>query len=97
MDRPIGFMYGCQQVIGSMCLWLERSRNFRSRQVRVNGHNGQNCEWSVIQMAENKSTLTGLTDDEAKEFQYFFSASMNTFIGIAFFAHILAWAWRPWL
>ena len=53
--------------------------------------------WSVIQMAENKSTLTGLTDDEAKEFQGFFSASMNSFIGIAFFAHILAWAWRPWL
>ena len=48
-------------------------------------------------MAENKSTLTGLTDEEAKEFHGVFSASMTAFIGVAVVAHFLAWAWRPWL
>lgn len=47
-------------------------------------------------MAENKS-LTGLTDDEAKEFHGIFSSSATGFIGVAIVAHILAWAWRPWL
>ncbi|WP_026199219.1 light-harvesting antenna LH1, beta subunit [Lamprocystis purpurea] len=49
-------------------------------------------------MAENKSmSLTGLTDDEAKEFHGFFVQSMTAFVGIAVVAHILVWAWRPWL
>ena len=47
-------------------------------------------------MAENKTSLTGLTDDEAKEFHGIFVSSMTIFIGVAVFAHILAWAWRPW-
>jgi light-harvesting complex 1 beta chain len=49
-------------------------------------------------MAESKSTgLTGLTDDEAKEFHGIFTSSMGAFVGVAIVAHILAWAWRPWL
>ncbi|WP_295446547.1 light-harvesting antenna LH1, beta subunit [uncultured Thiodictyon sp.] len=49
-------------------------------------------------MAENKSTgLTGLTDDEAKEFHGVFLSSFGGFVGVAVVAHILAWAWRPWL
>jgi light-harvesting complex 1 beta chain len=48
-------------------------------------------------MADNTKGLTGLSDAEAKEFHGFFSASMNAFIGVAVVAHILAWAWRPWL
>ncbi|AUB85381.1 light-harvesting antenna LH1, beta subunit [Candidatus Thiodictyon syntrophicum] len=49
-------------------------------------------------MAENKSFgLSGLTEDEAKEFHGFFSSSMTAFVGVAVVAHILVWAWRPWL
>lgn len=49
-------------------------------------------------MAENKTTsLTGLSDDEAKEFHGIFLQSMIAFFGVAIFAHILVWAWRPWL
>lgn len=49
-------------------------------------------------MAENKGLgMTGLTDDEAKEFHGIFSSSMVGFIGVAVVAHILAWGWRPWL
>lgn len=53
---------------------------------------------SVIQMADSKSMgQTGLTDDEAKEFHGVFTSSMAAFIGVAVVAHVLAWAWRPWL
>jgi light-harvesting complex 1 beta chain len=47
-------------------------------------------------MAENKS-VTGLTDDEAKEFHSIFSSSATVFFGVVIVAHILAWAYRPWL
>lgn len=49
-------------------------------------------------MAENKSaSLTGLTEDEAKEFHGIFTSSMGAYFGVVVVAHILAWAWRPWL
>lgn len=49
-------------------------------------------------MADNKSAgMTGLTEDEAKEFHAIFMSSFTAFIGVAIVAHILAWAWRPWL
>jgi light-harvesting complex 1 beta chain len=68
------------------------------RLVRKNGLSGHFDIVRVIPMAENKSmSLTGLTDDEAKEFHGFFVQSMTAFVGIAVVAHILVWAWRPWL
>ncbi len=49
-------------------------------------------------MADSKETsLSGLTDDEAKEFHGIFMQSFIIFVAIAVFAHILAWIWRPWL
>lgn len=47
-------------------------------------------------MAE-KTSMTGLTEDEAKEFHALFTSSMVAFFGVVIVAHILAWAWRPWL
>ena len=49
-----------------------------------------------LSMAEQKS-LTGLTDDEAKEFHGIFTQTMTGFFGIVVIAHILAWLYRPWL
>lgn len=48
-------------------------------------------------MAEEKSSMTGLTETEAKEFHGIFVTSFVIFIAIAIVAHILAWMWRPWL
>jgi light-harvesting complex 1 beta chain len=47
-------------------------------------------------MADNTS-VSGLTDAEAQEFHGFFTQSMSAFLGVAAFAHLLAWMWRPWL
>ncbi len=46
---------------------------------------------------EKQGGLTGLTEDEAKEFHKIFVQSFIIFTAVAVVAHILAWAWRPWL
>ncbi len=46
---------------------------------------------------ERRSTLSGLSVGEAKEFNRIFVISFCIFVGIAIVAHILAWLWRPWL
>ena len=42
-------------------------------------------------------SLSGLTEEEAKEFHSIFVTSFFLFVAIAVVAHILAWLWRPWL
>lgn len=42
-------------------------------------------------------SLSGLTEDEAKEFHQIFMKSFIIFTVIAVIAHILVWMWRPWL
>jgi light-harvesting complex 1 beta chain len=42
-------------------------------------------------------SLSGLTENEAKEFHRIFIASFAGFTGIAIIAHFLVWQWRPWL
>jgi light-harvesting complex 1 beta chain len=48
-------------------------------------------------MADGRSSLSGLTEGEAKEFHAIFMRSFIIFTVIAIIAHILAWMWRPWL
>ena len=48
-------------------------------------------------MAGETGSLTGLTDNEAKEFHKIFVSSFVIFVSVAVVAHILAWTWRPWL
>ena len=50
-------------------------------------------------MAEgNKaSSISGLTEAEAKEFHRLFVSGFLLFTAIAIGAHFLVWAWRPWL
>jgi len=47
-------------------------------------------------MAERKS-ISGLTDDEAQEFHAYYMQGLVAFTAIAVVAHILVWAWRPWI
>jgi light-harvesting complex 1 beta chain len=42
-------------------------------------------------------SLSGLTENEAREFHGIFMTSFLVFTAIAVIAHILAWMWRPWL
>ncbi len=42
-------------------------------------------------------SLSGLTENEAREFHGIFMQSFILFTVIAIVAHILAWLWRPWL
>lgn len=45
----------------------------------------------------NGGSLSGLTEQEAKEFHKLFVASFLIFTLIAIVAHFLVWSWRPWL
>jgi light-harvesting complex 1 beta chain len=48
-------------------------------------------------VAEEKVSLSGLSESEAKEFHRIFVTSFMLFTGVAVVAHVLAWMWRPWL
>ena len=49
-------------------------------------------------MVDNRSgSLSGLTEQEAKEFHGISITSFIIFTLIAVVAHFLAWQWRPWL
>ena len=47
-------------------------------------------------MADNQS-LSGLTEEEAREFHGVFTSSFMLFLIVAIVAHILVWGYRPWL
>ncbi len=48
--------------------------------------------------AERSSgSLSGMTNNEAKEFHSIFISSFLAFTAIAIVAHILVWMWRPWI
>jgi light-harvesting complex 1 beta chain len=46
---------------------------------------------------EKNGSISGLSEQEAKEFHKIFVVSFIVFVAIAIIAHILAWQWRPWL
>ncbi len=47
--------------------------------------------------ADNRGgSLSGLTEQEAKEFHGIFVTSFIIFAVIAIIAHFLVWQWRPW-
>jgi len=43
------------------------------------------------------SSISGLTELEAREFHKIFISSFIIFVLVAIVAHVLAWQWRPWL
>ena len=46
---------------------------------------------------DNNGSLSGLTDQEAREFHSLFMQGFIGFTIIAIIAHVLVWSWRPWL
>ncbi len=51
----------------------------------------------MTEYSRESGSLTGLTDQEAQEFHALFMKGFFIFTMIAIVAHILVWAWRPWL
>lgn len=47
-------------------------------------------------MADSRNSLTGLSDQEAREFHGIFLLGFIGFTLVAFLAHVLVWLWRPW-
>ena len=47
--------------------------------------------------SDDRSSLSGLTEAEAQEFHTLFMSSFIGFIVVAVIAHLLVWAWRPWI
>ncbi len=41
-------------------------------------------------------SLSGLTEEEAKEFHEQFKTTFTAFLGVAAVAHLLVIAWKPW-
>ncbi len=48
-------------------------------------------------MSNERRSLTGLTEQDAKEFHGIFVTSFIIFTVIAIVAHFLVWQWKPWL
>ncbi len=42
-------------------------------------------------------SLSGLSEQEAREFHRLFMVSFIVFTIVAIIAHVLVWQWRPWL
>lgn len=42
-------------------------------------------------------SLSGLTDEESRDFHRVFMSSFVAFTVIAIVAHVLVWNWRPWI
>lgn len=45
---------------------------------------------------DRQGSLSGLTEQEAREFHGIFVSSFIGFTVIAIVAHVLVWNWRPW-
>ncbi|WP_088280385.1 light-harvesting antenna LH1, beta subunit [Ideonella sp. A 288] len=46
---------------------------------------------------DRRGSLSGLSEQEAREFHGMFVTSFIGFTVIAVVAHVLVWSWRPWL
>ena len=42
------------------------------------------------------ANLSGLTEEEAKEFHDQFKTTFTAFVGVAAVAHVLVLLWKPW-
>lgn len=49
-----------------------------------------------ITTTDTRTSLIGLSDDEARAFHGYFITGFLGFTAVAAVAHFLAWQWRPW-
>jgi light-harvesting complex 1 beta chain len=67
-----------------------------ARGMRGNGRKA-NCGGTEMAADNRGGSLSGLTEQEAKEFHSIFVTSFIIFTVIAIIAHFLVWNWRPWI
>ena len=48
------------------------------------------------EMYKSGNSLSGLSDNEAREFHSLFMSSTIAYVAVAVVAHVLVWLWRPW-
>jgi light-harvesting complex 1 beta chain len=65
-----------------------------ARDGRGSGFRAELKECQV--MADNRESLTGLTDAEAREVHGYMIQGYIAFVAVAVVAHFLVWQWRPW-
>jgi len=46
---------------------------------------------------QDRSSWTGMSDQEAQEFHTYYLQGMVMFVIVAVVAHLLVWLWRPWI
>jgi len=63
-----------------------------ARAVRIEAARPHRKEQSM----SNRTSISGLTDEEAQEFHHYWAQGFVGFTAVAVLAHILVWAWRPW-
>jgi light-harvesting complex 1 beta chain len=59
-------------------------------QQRPQGHLRRSVRMST------RTSISGLTDDEAQEFHQYWIQGTVAFTAVAVIAHLLVWAWKPW-
>ncbi|MEL6816854.1 MAG: light-harvesting antenna LH1, beta subunit [Cyanobacteria bacterium J06598_3] len=47
-------------------------------------------------MADNGGSVSGLTENGAREYHKLFMGSTIGYVLVAVIAHFLVWGWRPW-
>jgi light-harvesting complex 1 beta chain len=57
---------------------------------------GRSLKYHMGGISMSDGSLTGLSNEEAKEVHSAFMSGFLGFTGIAVIAHILIWMWRPW-
>jgi light-harvesting complex 1 beta chain len=69
----------------------------RFKAVRPCRHAERFSTRKQIMANDRGGSLSGLTEQEAREFHGGFVSSFLGFTVIAIIAHVLVWNWRPWL
>jgi light-harvesting complex 1 beta chain len=64
--------------------------------ARVGRSDGLQAFFEKEQRMSNRTSISGLTDEEAQEFHHYWMQGLVGFTAVAVLAHVLVWAWRPW-
>jgi light-harvesting complex 1 beta chain len=64
--------------------------------ARAGRNDGLRAKLRKEHSMSNRTSISGLTDEEAQEFHQYWVQGFVGFAVVAVIAHALVWAWRPW-
>jgi light-harvesting complex 1 beta chain len=84
-------LLGEQSVVAVVATTIPAAREVRGscRKAKLEGISMSEADKAV-------GSLSGLTDQEAKEFHSIFANTFVIFLVLALAAHFLVWQWKPW-